>query len=81
MNGAHQTHPHTIEARTHGRVVVRQTQGHGPRPTIVGFHGYAEDADIHVRALEPIPGASAWRLVGSTRGVTSKSLQVWRIRI
>lgn len=64
MNGAHQTHPHTIEARTHGRVVVRQTQGHGPRPTIVGFHGYAEDADIHVRALEPIPGASAWRLVG-----------------
>ena len=57
------TTTHTIEARTHGRVVVRPTD-RGQPPTIVGFHGYAEDADIHVRALDAIPGVREWLLVG-----------------
>lgn len=64
MSAAPSTHVHPIEARTHGRVVVRPAPGNGPWPTIVGFHGYAEDADIHVRALDAIPDIGAWLLVG-----------------
>jgi predicted esterase len=64
MSDAPATHVHTIEARTHGRVIVRPTERRPPRPTIVGFHGYAEDAEIHVHALDAIPGTRDWLLVG-----------------
>lgn len=30
---------------------------------LVGFHGYAEDAERHLAALERIPGAGGWLLV------------------
>lgn len=30
---------------------------------LVGFHGYAEDAAIHLEALERIPGARGWLIV------------------
>jgi predicted esterase len=53
---------HTLPARTHGRVCVRQPTSRAAG-TIVGFHGYAEDAEIHLRALDAIPGAAVWRLV------------------
>jgi predicted esterase len=58
----------TIEARTHGRVLVRRPTSPGPWPTLVGFHGYAEDADIHLRALSNIPGADAW-LIASVQAL------------
>jgi predicted esterase len=57
------TRVHTIEARTHGRVMMRQPGGAGPWPVLVGFHGYAEDAEIHLRALAGIPGSERWLLV------------------
>ena len=41
---------------THGRVVVRAPSHAGPWPALVGFHGYAEDAETHLQALEGIPG-------------------------
>lgn len=31
------------------------------RPLLVGFHGYAERADVHLEALRRIPGAERWR--------------------
>jgi predicted esterase len=33
----------------------------GPRPLIVGFHGYGETAAVHLEALRGIPGIEAWR--------------------
>ena len=62
MSDAGDARVHVIEARTHGRVLVRQPVTPGPWPTLVGFHGYAEDADIHLRALAGIPGSDSWLL-------------------
>jgi predicted esterase len=50
-----------IEARTHGRVLVRETSA--PRGALVGFHGYSESAEIQMARLESIPGCEAWTLV------------------
>jgi predicted esterase len=63
MSDAADVRTHTLEARTHGRIVVRQPGTAGPWPTLIGFHGYAEDADVHRAALERIPGADGWLIV------------------
>ena len=52
-----------IEARTHGRYLVRSPGGTGPWPLFVGFHGYAETAEIHLDAVWRIPGIEAWLAV------------------
>jgi len=51
-----------VEARTHGRVLLRSPGTAPPWPVLVGFHGYAETADIHLAALERIPGVDQWCL-------------------
>jgi predicted esterase len=53
----------TIEARTHGRYLLRVPNAGGPWPLLVGFHGYAETAGDHMEALEAIPGTEHWLLV------------------
>jgi predicted esterase len=53
----------TVEARTHGRYLVSVPDAPPPWPMIVGFHGYGENADLHMRALEQIPGHQRWLLV------------------
>lgn len=53
----------TIEARTHGRFLVRVPDIAPPWPLLVGFHGYAETADDHLEALQTIPGTRDWLLV------------------
>lgn len=50
---------HLIETTTHGRYLVRA----GSSRYLVGFHGYAQTAEIMLRDLEPIPGAEEWTLV------------------
>lgn len=58
------THPvQTIEARTHGRYLVRTPSAPPPWPLLVGFHGYAENAADHLDALTTIPGTDVWLLV------------------
>jgi len=54
---------HTIEARTHGRFLVRVPNVAPPWPLLVGFHGYAETAGDHMEALCTIPGTAEWLLV------------------
>jgi len=54
---------HTIEARTHGRYLVRVPNGPPPWPLLVGFHGYAETAGDHLTELVRIPGTEAWLVV------------------
>ena len=51
-----------IEARTHGRVLVRETAG-APRGILIGFHGYMENAEIQMARLESIPGSENWTLL------------------
>lgn len=53
---------HTIAALTRGRYLLEVPQGSGPFPLLVGFHGYAENADRHLEALRALPGASGWIL-------------------
>jgi len=55
--------PQTIEARTHGRILVRVPAVAPPWPLLVGFHGYAETAGDHMEALQTIPGTAEWLLV------------------
>jgi predicted esterase len=51
---------HNITATVHGRFVVRP----GPAERLlVGFHGYAETAEIHLDELLQIPGIERWTVV------------------
>jgi predicted esterase len=52
-----------IEARTHGSYLVRRPDRLEPRPALVGFHGYRENAGLHLDAMARIPGAEHWLLV------------------
>src|SRR5262249_37219295 len=52
-----------FEARTHGRYLVRKPAGNPPRPLLVGFHGYRENAAAHLAVLETIPGIGRWLIV------------------
>jgi predicted esterase len=52
-----------IEARTHGRFLVRMPDAAPPWPLLVGFHGYAETAADHMEALQTIPGTEDWLVV------------------
>ena len=53
---------HTIAAKIHGRYLI-----HAPTDeavgTLCGFHGYKENADIHMAALRRIAGDRHWRLI------------------
>jgi predicted esterase len=49
-----------IAAQTHGRYLMR---GQATSRVLVGFHGYAESAEIQLERLERIPGSERWLLV------------------
>ena len=51
---------HSFPARTHGRYLLQVPDSDHPCPLLVGFHGYAENAEIHLRHLSRIPGADLW---------------------
>jgi predicted esterase len=49
-----------IETTVHGRYLIRD----GPEShLLIGFHGYAETAEIHLSELERFPDATNWTLV------------------
>src|SRR4029078_10342523 len=50
-------HVHTIPTQTHGRYLVRDGP---PERLFLGFHGYAQNAEIHMADLQPIPGIDPW---------------------
>lgn len=51
-----------ITTTIHGHFLERVPAGPGPFPLLLGFHGYAETAEDHLRELEAIPGAEHWLL-------------------
>jgi len=52
----------TIPATIHGRYLLDVPAGGEPRPLLVGFHGYGQNAEIHLDQLRGIPGADDWIL-------------------
>ena len=48
-----------IAVTTHGRYLVAPSQK-TPAPLLVGFHGYAESAEIQMARLQAISGSGAW---------------------
>ena len=53
----------TLQVRMHGRYLVRKPSLPGPWPVLVGFHGYRENAAMHLAALEAVSGLDGWLLV------------------
>jgi predicted esterase len=51
---------HTVATGTHGRYLVDVPVGAGPWPVLMGFHGYAESAAIHLDGLAQLDPAHAW---------------------
>jgi predicted esterase len=51
---------HTIATGTHGRYLVDAPPGAGPWPVLMGFHGYAETASVHLDELARLDPAHAW---------------------
>ena len=47
----------------HGRYLVRRASDTEAAGLLVGFHGYAEDAAIHLEALSAIPDIDSWLIV------------------
>jgi predicted esterase len=66
------TEERSIAVGSHGRYLVNAPSGAdgivSAPPLLVGFHGYAEDADIHFERLQSIPGSDRW-LVVSVQGL------------
>lgn len=54
---------HSIETLTHGRYLVRAPASAGPHPLLVGFHGYGENAAVHLDAIARTVGDRGWILV------------------
>jgi predicted esterase len=51
-----------LPATVHGHCELEGPDAEaGPRPLVVGFHGYAETAERHLQALRRIPGIEGWR--------------------
>ncbi|HEY0140533.1 MAG TPA: phospholipase [Thermoanaerobaculia bacterium] len=47
----------TIETTTHGRFLLEERD---PARLLIGFHGYAETADVHFEELQKLPGIEGW---------------------
>lgn len=53
----------SLPARVHGRYLARWADRTADTaPLVVGFHGYAENAEAMLRALATLPGADGWSL-------------------
>jgi predicted esterase len=51
---------HTVPVTQHGRFLLARPDGAGPFPVLVGFHGYAENAETMNEVLGRLPGAEHW---------------------
>ena len=51
-----------IATLVHGRYLLDIPAEPEGAPLLVGFHGYGENADLHLEELRRIPGASRWVL-------------------
>lgn len=54
------THEHLLATTTHGRFLAEPPAGAGPFPVLMGFHGYAESAAVHLPQLARLDPAHEW---------------------
>jgi predicted esterase len=54
------TSARTIAVRSHGRYLGDIPANQSPAGLLLGCHGYAEDADMHLERLRGIPGSDQW---------------------
>jgi predicted esterase len=53
----------SIEARTHGRVLLREAKPSSGKRLLVGFHGYAQGAEDMMSELERVPENEEWTIL------------------
>ncbi len=53
----------SIATVAHGRYLIDAPVTGGPHPLLVGFHGYGENADIHLAHLRAVVGDRRWLIV------------------
>ena len=53
----------SIATSTHGRYLTIPPAADGPARLLVGFHGYAEDAETQLLRLQAIPGSEGWHIL------------------
>jgi predicted esterase len=58
----------SIATAIHGRYLTIPPATSAPVPMLVGFHGYAENAEAQLERLQAIPGSDRW-LVVSVQGL------------
>ena len=56
------TEERAIAALVHGRYLLEAPADPEGCPLVVGFHGYGENADLHLEQLRRLPGAGRWVL-------------------
>lgn len=53
----------SVRTTIHGRYLAVAAAAPGPAALLVGFHGYAEDAETQLLRLREIPGSEQWHIV------------------
>jgi predicted esterase len=64
MSERHHRHAEerAVAALVHGRYLLETPADSEGCPLVVGFHGYGENADVHLEQLRRLPGANRWML-------------------
>ncbi len=55
--------PRHVATPVHGRYLVQPARTAPARGWFVGYHGYAQNAEIMLDLLRPVPGADGWLVV------------------
>jgi predicted esterase len=58
--GMAETRTHAVVTPTHGRYLVDSPDGAGPRPVLLGFHGYGEHAGVMQAVLARLDPGNEW---------------------
>src|SRR5580704_5052445 len=53
----------SVAVTVHGRYLAIPPAAAGPAPMLIGFHGYAEDAEAQLERLRAIPESTRWLCV------------------
>lgn len=86
MSEGVETRVHHVATPVHGRYLLRSPLGTAAG-LLVGFHGYAEDAETQLAALVEIPGAGEWALAAVQalhpfyRASTGEVVASWMTRL